>query len=122
MTKNQNKNYNDLTQIRERNNSRLVKSDYLCKIGLVNKFLVIGSVMMIGYFIISVNSLATKGFALQKLRLESIALEDENKQLEMQSMKQSSYENISRRAGELRLVKVDKINYVNGGNETVAKK
>lgn len=89
---------------------------------LFNKFLV-ASILLIGvYFIASINDLAIKGFVLRDLKNYNINLVEENKDIELKIMALESYENIDKRAQDLKMVKVDSVDYIETIDGVMAKK
>ncbi len=73
-------------------------------------------------YIASVNNLSIKGFVLIDLKTKVLELQKENENIELKVMSLESYENITERAKELKMVKVDKINYITKVNDFVAKR
>jgi len=73
-------------------------------------------------YVISVNNLSIKGFVLADLKLKVSELQKENENIELKVMNLESYENINKRANELKMVKVDKIDYITKINDFVAKR
>lgn len=95
------------------------KNKYL---SLFNKFLFgIFAILSIG-FVFGVNDLSIKGFVLQEEKTRVLTLEDENRKLELAIMELESYENLANRAIELKMVKVDKVDYISVENASVARK
>lgn len=89
---------------------------------IVNKCLFCLIISMGVYYVVSINDLAIKGFVLQELKTEVQDLSDENTQMQLSVMKLESYENIEKRAQELNMVKVGKIDYITVNGSSVAKK
>jgi len=89
---------------------------------IVNKFLFCLLLIMGVYYVVSINDLAIKGFVLQELKSEVQDLHQENTQIQLAVMKLESYDNIEKRAQELNMVKVGKIDYITINNSSVAKK
>ena len=87
---------------------------------IFSKILIILIIISGVYFIISVNDLSIKGFMLQELKTELGELDNENVNLELKIMELGSYENISNRARDMKMVKVDKIDYITIIDEVVA--
>ena len=73
-------------------------------------------------FVAGINDLSIKGFVLQELKSKVTELKNENKNIELTATELESYENIHRRAEDLKMVKVDKIDYVMVVNDVVAMK
>ncbi len=74
------------------------------------------------YYIVSINDLSAKGFVMQELKNKLAVINKDNKDMELRVMELESYENIDQRANNLKMVKVDKIDYFTIIDETVAKK
>ena len=92
------------------------------RLAMVNKFLVFLIVVFGVSYVASINDLSIKGFVLQELKVSKEKFNDENIAIELKIMDLGSYESISERASELKMVKVDKIDYITVLSETVAKK
>lgn len=74
------------------------------------------------YFLKSIDDLMMKSVELDQLKTDLSALQSENKEMENQKNYLESYENISSRLGDLGMVKVSSIDYVNVGEDSLAKK
>jgi hypothetical protein len=74
------------------------------------------------YYIAGINDLSIKGFKLQDLKNRSVVIKKENEDLELQIMRLESYENLTARAAEISMVRVDRIDYVSAANDEVAKR
>jgi hypothetical protein len=74
------------------------------------------------YYVISINDLSAKGFVMQELKIKLADISNKNKDMELKIMELESYENIDQRADNLKMVKVDKIDYFTIVNEAMAKK
>ena len=75
----------------------------------------------VGY-VVSINDLAIKGFVLQELKTESQELRVENNEIELAIMVLESYDSIEKRAQDLSMVKVGKIDYITVTGGSVARK
>ena len=73
-------------------------------------------------YVVSVNNLSIKGFVLADLKSKVSELQKENENIELKVMNLESYENITKRVNELKMVKVDKIDYITKANDFVAKR
>ena len=73
-------------------------------------------------YVVSVNNLSIKGFVLADLKSKVSELQKENENIELKVMNLESYENIIKRVNELKMVKVDKIDYIIKANDFVAKR
>lgn len=104
--------------IRQRNK----KPSRLSAFRMINK-IIIGIIIFSGiYYVIGVNDLSIKGFMLDKLKNQADVLAKENQDIEMQVMQLESYDQIAHRAQELKMVVVEKIEYITIINGEVAKK
>ena len=74
------------------------------------------------FYIISINDLSIKGFTLNKIKNNSMVLAKENEDMELKIMDLKSYDSINQRANGLRMVKVDKIDYINVISDGLAQK
>jgi cell division protein FtsL len=73
-------------------------------------------------YLVTINDISVKGFALADLKSRKSDLAKENQDLELEIMRLTAYSRISRRAGELDLVRVDKVNYLSAVPAAVAKR
>jgi len=98
------------------------KLDTLGLIGRVNIGIVV--LLLVGgfYFVMSVNDLSVKGFILKNLKIKLSESVKINKDMEIGVMQLESLENVAKRAEAMRLVKVDKVEYIINDNDVVAKK
>ena len=105
-----------MTKIQKQKNKKSVLQKIIVKF-------VFCLIMILGIsYVVSVNNLSIKGFVLNDLKLKVSELQKENENIELKVMNLESYENITKRANELKMVKVDKIDYITKANEFVAKK
>lgn len=74
------------------------------------------------YYLKSIDDLVNRNFELQSLKEKSILLEEENNNFEIMKGELESYENMSARIDDLKMVKVSGINYINAGDDSLAKK
>jgi len=98
------------------------KKNYLDYIKLLNKVIIFFIIFNALYFVMNVNDLSIKGFVLNSQKMKLAKIQDENKQLEQEITKLGSLDNIEKRALEMKLVKVDKIDYITVKNDAVAMK
>jgi len=98
------------------------KKDNSVVSSFINKLLLVIIIFSGISFVISINDLSIKGFVLEELKEEVYNLSVENKNIELLAMELESFENISKRAEELKMVKVDAIEYIKLSDEAVAKK
>ena len=88
----------------------------------LNKISVILTIVLSIGFIVTVNSLAIKGFILQSLKNKVERLRQENANVKLKIMALESYENINRKATNLKMVKAEKIEYLTVSDNLMAKK
>ncbi len=89
-------------------------------LSLINKSIFSLIIILGVYFVFGVNDLSIKGFVLQEVKNEVSRYEDQNRELELKVMELESYENLSKRAVELNMVKVGKVDYISVENGVVA--
>jgi len=98
---------------------RKIKTKYI-KWQLVNKLL-LGLVVFAGIgFIITTNDIAVQGFVLAELKSDLLIIEKANAEYELVALKLESMVNINERAKELKMVKVDDIEYISVIDTSVA--
>ena len=102
--------------------NRVIKDKRYTYLHLINKALVCSLVFCVIYFVISINDISIKGMVLSDLKSRVKQLQSQNETIEQKVTALQSYENISRRAEELKMVKVDKIDYISVSGEAVARK
>lgn len=88
----------------------------------LNKILFFLVIVLGIFYVAGANDLAIKGFALNDLKEQYTKIADENKKLELEAMALSSYNIVSHKVDNLKMVAVGEIDYINGSNEVVAKK
>lgn len=88
---------------------------------IINRFLVVSVLLSCAYYLVGTNDLSIKYFVVQENKREMKELRMANAELEAKIMSLSSYGNIAKRVDGLKMVKVDKISYVNA-NTAVAKR
>ena len=59
-----------------------------------------------------VNTLSIQGFQLYELKEEIGALQEQNDELRLKTMSLESYAKISQRADDLKMVRVDRVDYL----------
>lgn len=105
------------------NSGNINKSDKISKrFALANKFLLLLIIILGVSYVVGVNDLSIKGFVLKELKVSRDVLNSENTDMELKITDLESYENISNRADELKMVKVDKIDYITVFDESFARK
>lgn len=88
----------------------------------LNKFL-FAAVIAAGLgFVVGVNNLSIKGFVLRELKIRLAEAENDRDSRELRIMELESYENLQARAHDMKMVKVDRIDYVTVVNDEMAKK
>ena len=95
---------------------------YILNIKTLNKILFIAIIVLGIFYIAGTNDLAIQGFGLSDLKEQRNKLADENKKLELKAMTLSSYNAISEKINNLKMVAVGEINYINSSKEAVAKR
>jgi hypothetical protein len=88
----------------------------------LNRIILIFIIVLGIFYLAGANDLAIKGYTLNDLKNQSSKLSDENKKLELQAMDLSSYNVVSEKISNLKMVAVGNVDYINGTIETVAKK
>lgn len=83
------------------------------KLQKINKILFLLIIVTGVMYLIGTNDVSIKSFVLQQHKKEAMKLRNDNNDLELQTMSLSSYNNLSRRVEGMKLVKVDKIDYIN---------
>jgi len=88
----------------------------------LNKFLFVFLAFGLIYYLTGVNDLTIKGFFMQELKNDVSRLDDENKITELKIMGLKSYNNLSQRAKDLKMVAVEDVNYITVTDDSVARK
>ena len=94
-------------------NSSLTPASGKLNVSLLNKIIIVFGGCLFMALVAAINDISVKGIVMQELRKEYTTLQKENDQVEIKVMTLESYENIDKRARELKMVKVDKVNYIN---------
>lgn len=89
---------------------------------LVNLFL--GGVIFIisGYYLVNINDLTVKGFALRELKSEATILTSENLDKETKIMNLQSYGNLNEKVKKLNMVAVSEVEYLTVNQAALARK
>ncbi len=89
---------------------------------LVNFFL--GSLTLIigGYYLISINDLTVKGFLLKELKSQTTILASENLDSEAKVMNLQSYSNLNDKIKKLNMVAVSEVEYLTVNQAALARK
>jgi cell division protein FtsB len=74
------------------------------------------------FYLIGISSLTAKGFILQDLRSQAAELEERHEMLEQQVNSLQSFYVLNEKAKNLDMVKIDNIEYIKAGTQTVAKR
>ncbi|MEI8361268.1 MAG: hypothetical protein WCG01_04010 [bacterium] len=88
---------------------------------IVNKVMVLLIVICGVSYLVGMNDLSIKHFVVQENKRAVRELKDQNSDLETRIMALSSYNTINKKIASLKMVKVDRLNYINV-NAVVAKK
>jgi cell division protein FtsL len=89
---------------------------------LINQSMLMVIIALIVGYVASVNELSIQGFTLSQMKNKVNEIEKETEKLDLTALDLGSYEMINKRAQELNMVKVDKIDYIEVVNGSVAKK
>jgi cell division protein FtsL len=92
------------------------------KLMILNKFLFVSIFISGIFFVITINDLSIKGFVLQDMKKQVSDLSSENRNVELRIMELESFDSIAKRANEMKMVRVDKIDYISLTKEDVAMK
>ena len=74
------------------------------------------------YFLKSIDDVMTRNLELEQLKSDLQNLQDEKQDLDYKKNVLGSYESIKTRIDDLKMVKVSEIDYINWGEESLAKK
>lgn len=88
----------------------------------VNLCLVLVVVLGGLYFLKSMDDVMVKNLELEQLKTELNVLQEEKQELDYKKNALGSYENISTRLEDLKMVKVTDIKYISVGEDSLAKK
>lgn len=120
MTQKQKQKINE--KINSGNRAGIRGDKFFHRLKILNKLLLATIIIVVGYFVVSTNDLSIKGFVLNELWSEVNTLATNNDQIELKIMELESYDKIDKRAQELKMVKIDKIDYITINDEAVAKR
>lgn len=73
-------------------------------------------------YVICVNDLTVKGFALKEMKSQADYLASENQEIEAKVMAMQSYNSLISKVKDLNMVAVDEVDYLTVSNTIVAKK
>jgi hypothetical protein len=90
--------------------------------GALNLCLVL--LLLVGgfFFLKSMDDLMVKNLELEQSRAKLNLLQEEQRDMELRKNSLESYENVSSRLGDLSMVKVSEIDYINIGDDSLAKR
>ena len=89
---------------------------------LVN--LILGGIIVIvgGYYLVNINDLTVKGFALRELKSEATILASENLDNETKVMNLQSYSNLNDKVKKLNMVAAREVEYLSNNQTAIARK
>lgn len=87
-----------------------------------NRLLFLSFLLLLCAYIANINDMVVKGFKLQELRKEKSSLVEINKDLENKKINYQSYGELSKRVGDLKMVAVSDVDYIEIVSGAVAKK
>lgn len=84
---------------------------------LSNRKALMSLIILVMFFVgsvyaIQINNMATKGFAVRSLETKILQLKKQNQQLSLQLTEMQTISNIKQRAGDLNLVEVNNLKYI----------
>ena len=89
---------------------------------LVNSFLG-GLIVVLGiFYLVNINDLTVKGFALKELKSQSNLLISDNKDCEAKIMNLQSYNNLNDKVKKLNMVAVSEVEYLSSNPNVIARK
>lgn len=85
---------------------------------------VLGSILVIigCYYLVNINDLTVKGFALRELKSEATILTSENLDKEAKIMNMQSYNNLNEKVKKLNMVAVGEVEYLTVSSAALARK
>lgn len=98
------------------------KKKPIFSLALFNRFLSVLLFFSVIFYVLVINDIAVKGIVLEELKKQEKKLNVEAKNHELAIMHLESFDNISRKAADLKMVKVDEIEYIVINNNGVAMK
>ena len=70
------------------------------------------------YYVAGINDLIAKGFRLQELRIESVRLQEENRNIKSKAVALESYQNLNERARQLNMIAMgEEVHYISSISE-----
>lgn len=101
--------------------SRLFRNFQLNK-KLLTIIIAVFAAMFLVFYLMQINSLATKGFELRELEDQISQLEDENKKIELQLVEMQSMRYLAQHALDLDLVDAEAITYLDTAGASFAQR
>ena len=98
------------------------RQNWFAKIKLFNLFLFVLIIAAGAYYLVGINRLVVTGFKLQEMRQQAAALSADNQNIEAQRISLESYSNLEQKIKELKMVAVDKIDYLTPISDVLAKR
>ena len=99
---------------------RCAKNKNKFNFNFFNRILVVLIIVGSVYYVAGINDLMVKGFKLEDMRKRSASLSNQNRELGVYMTSLKSYGNLVARVEKLNMVKIDKVDYLKTGTETVA--
>lgn len=84
------------------------------KLKLINAVLFCMLVIFSVSYLLGTNDVAIKSYVMQQKKKAAKKIINDNNELELKVMSLSSYSDLSKKVASLNMVKVDKIDYING--------
>ncbi len=94
----------------------------ILKIKALNLFLIALILVAGAYYLVGINNLVVKGFKLQELKKQEQVLATENQEVTARKVALESYQNIEGRLADLRMVAIDKMEYLTVNEDVIAKR
>ena len=88
----------------------------------LNKLIAVLILILGGYYVVNINAMVVDGFKLQTLQKNLNSLTDLNKTLEYQKMNYESYNQVSQRVKDLKMVAANNVDYIEVANGVVARR
>jgi hypothetical protein len=105
-----------MTRIKQKENKTKIK-----QIKSINTLLLLLIIFFGAYYMLGTNDLSIKSYMLQQQQKQANKIIDDNNELKLKAMSLSSLTNINDKIVALKMVKVDKVDYI-AGAVTVALK
>lgn len=87
-----------------------------------NSFLMFLVVVMISYYVSTVNDITIKGLKIQELKQEVGETQEQNRDLTVQASSLKSYKSLVKRTENLNMTRAEEVEYIKVLRQTVAKK